>query len=108
MLESKARLTWNGEYWKLGGGGTAWESMAYDPKLDLLYFGTGNGSPVESGDPQPRKGGDNLFVASIIAVRPTPASSLALPGDAGGEWDYSANQHIVLADLTIDGKERQC
>ena len=37
--------TWRGEWWKLGGGGTVWDSMAYDPELDLLYIGVGNGSP---------------------------------------------------------------
>src|SRR5690554_5288909 len=40
-----AAETWNGEWWALGGGGTVWDSMAYDPELDLLYIGTGNGSP---------------------------------------------------------------
>ncbi len=41
----KAAETWNGEWWKYGGGGTAWDSFAYDPELNLLYVGTGNGSP---------------------------------------------------------------
>ncbi|MGH7434402.1 MAG: PQQ-binding-like beta-propeller repeat protein, partial [Polyangiaceae bacterium] len=40
-----AAATWKGEWWKLGGGGTVWDSMAYDPELDLLYIGVGNGSP---------------------------------------------------------------
>jgi PQQ-dependent dehydrogenase (methanol/ethanol family) len=38
-----AAKTWSGEWWKLGGGGNAWDSMAYDPDLDLLYIGAGNG-----------------------------------------------------------------
>ena len=37
--------TWTGEWWTAGGGGTAWDSFAYDPDLNLLYIGTGNGSP---------------------------------------------------------------
>ena len=41
----KAAATWSGEWWKLGGGGTVWDGMAYDPQADLLYFGTGNGGP---------------------------------------------------------------
>ncbi len=42
---ARARDTWFGDqYWKLGGGGTVWDSMAYDPELGLLYIGTGNGS----------------------------------------------------------------
>src|SRR5690606_23139165 len=41
----KAAETWSGEWWELGGGGTAWDSFAYDPEADLLYIGTGNGGP---------------------------------------------------------------
>src|SRR5215469_9218347 len=37
----KAAKTWTGEWWKYGGGGTPWDSFAYDPDLDLLYVGTG-------------------------------------------------------------------
>ena len=42
---ANAAKTWTGSWWKLGGGGTVWDSMAYDPDLDLLYIGTGNGVP---------------------------------------------------------------
>merc|ERR1712139_232105 len=42
----EAAKTWiGGEWWKVGGGGTAWDSMAFDPELNLLYIGTGNGAP---------------------------------------------------------------
>ena len=41
----RAAKTWKGQWWKMGGGGTVWETIAYDPKLDLVYFGTGNGVP---------------------------------------------------------------
>src|SRR5690606_39207090 len=40
-----AAETWNGEWWKLGGGGTVWDAIVYDPQADLLYIGVGNGSP---------------------------------------------------------------
>jgi quinohemoprotein ethanol dehydrogenase len=107
VLESKARSTWSPDSWKLGGGGTVWDSMAYDPKLDLLYFGTDNGSPWNRAVRSPN-GGDNLFIASIIAVRPDTGEYVWHFQEAPGEsWDYSAVQHIVLADLTLDGKERQ-
>ena len=107
VLESTARKTWNAESWKLGGGGTVWDSMAYDPKLDLLYFGTDNGSPWNSAVRSPG-GGDNLFIASIIAVRPDTGEYVWHFQEAPGEsWDYSAVQHIILADLTIDGRPRQ-
>jgi quinohemoprotein ethanol dehydrogenase len=107
VLESKARPTWNSASWKMGGGGTVWDSMAYDPELDLLYFGTDNGSPWNSAVRSPG-GGDNLFIASIIAVRPDTGEYVWHFQEAPGEsWDYSAVQQIVLADLQIDGKLRQ-
>jgi quinohemoprotein ethanol dehydrogenase len=107
VLESKARSTWAPDSWKMGGGGTVWDSMAYDPKLDLLYFGTDNGSPWNRAVRSPT-GGDNLFIASIIAVRPDTGEYVWHFQEAPGEsWDYSAVQHIVLADLTLDGHERQ-
>ena len=49
--------TWSGDYWYQngGGGGTAWDSMVYDPELDLIYIGTGNGSPWNRESAQPRR-----------------------------------------------------
>ena len=88
----KAAATWKGEYWKLGGGGTVWDSMAYDPELDLLYIGVGNGSPWNQRLRSPG-GGDNLFLSSIVALKPdtgeyvwhyqtTPGRIVGLHGDA--------------------------
>lgn len=105
VLESKARPTWSGEFWKLGGGGTTWDGMAYDPRLDLLYFGTDNGEPWNHAV---RGGGDNLFTASIIAVRPDTGEYVwHFQNTPAESWDYSAVQQMTLADLTIDGKVRQ-
>lgn len=100
--------TWKGgEWWKIGGGGTVWDSMAYDPELDLLYVGTGNGSPWSHHLRSPG-GGDNLFLSSILAVRPDSGELVwyyqTTPGDT---WDYTATQHIILADIDIDGEERK-
>ena len=100
--------TWTGgEWWKVGGGGTVWDAMAYDPELDLLYVGTGNGSPW-SRDVRSPGGGDNLFLSSIVALRPDTGEYVwhyqTTPGDT---WDYTATQHIILADLTIDGAAAQ-
>ena len=51
--------TWKGaKWWEYGGGGTVWDSMAYDPDLDLLYIGTGNASPWNYKIRSPG-GGDN-------------------------------------------------
>jgi PQQ-dependent dehydrogenase (methanol/ethanol family) len=102
-----AAKTWKGEWWKYGGGGTVWDSIVYDPQLDLLYIGVGNGSPWNQEVRSPG-GGDNLFLASIVALNPTTGEYVwhyqTTPGDT---WDFTATQHIMLADLTIDGKPRK-
>jgi quinohemoprotein ethanol dehydrogenase len=103
----EAAKTWNGEWWKIGGGGTVWDSMAYDPKLDLLYVGVGNGSPWNQRY-RGSGGGDNLFLASIVALDPDDGSYRWHYQTAPGEtWDYTATQHIIVADLTIDGRKRR-
>jgi PQQ-dependent dehydrogenase (methanol/ethanol family) len=103
----QAAATWTGEWWKMGGGGTVWDSMAYDPDLDLLYVGTGNGSPWNRRLRSPG-GGDNLYLSSILALRPDTGEQVwhyqTTPGDT---WDYTATQHILLADLEIDGRRRK-
>jgi quinohemoprotein ethanol dehydrogenase len=105
-LETAAK-TWTGHWWDLGGGGTAWDSMAYDPELDLLYVGTGNGSPWSRKLRSPG-GGDNLYLSSILALRPDTGRLVwyyqTTPGD---NWDYTAVQQIVLADLDWNGAPRK-
>ncbi len=104
---AKARKTWNGEFWKLGGGGTVWDSMAYDPELDLLYIGVGNGSPWNQSYRSPG-GGDNLYLSSIVAIRPDTGEYVWHYQETPGEtWDFTATQHIMLATLKIDGKDRK-
>ncbi len=102
-----AAKTWTGEYWRAGGGGTAWDSMAYDADLDLLYIGVGNGSPWNHGIRSP-DGGDNLFLSSIVAVKPDSGEYVwhyqTTPGET---WDYTATQHMILAELEIEGKPRK-
>lgn len=103
----KAAETWSGEWWKLGGGGSVWDGMAYDPEADLFYVGTGNGGPW----PEPlrqSKGKDNLYVCSILAVKPETGELKwhfqAVPGDS---WDFDSVQQLLLADITIKGKPRK-
>jgi len=102
-----AAETWNGEWWEVGGGGTAWDSMAYDPELDLLYVGTGNGSPWNREIRSPG-GGDNLFLSSILAVDPdTGRLEWHYQTTPAETWDYTATQHMILAELEIRGEQRK-
>jgi quinohemoprotein ethanol dehydrogenase len=102
-----AAKTWTGEWWKMGGGGTTWDAFAYDPAADILYVGTGNGGPWNRHVRSPQ-GGDNLFLASVIAVKPDTGKMVwyfqETPGDT---WDYTSTQPMILADLSIDGKMRK-
>ncbi len=100
-----AAKTWTGEWWKHGGGGNAWHGFTYDADLDVLYIGTGNGSPWNRKIRSP-EGGDNLFLCSIVALNPHTGEYLwhyqTTPGES---WDYNSNMDIILADLMIDGEE---
>lgn len=104
---AQAASTWHGRWWELGGGGTAWDAIEYDPELDLLYVGTGNGSPTNHGLRSEGRG-DNLFLSSIVALRPETGEYVwhyqQTPGEA---WDYTATQPIILADLQIEGRQRK-
>ena len=101
--------TWGGDEWhKLGGGGgTVWDSLVYDPELDLLYIGTGNGSPWNR-DLRSPGGGDNLYLSSIVALRPDTGEYVwhyqVTPKD---NWDYTATQQLTLAELEINGEQRK-
>jgi len=102
-----AAKTWNGKWWEYGGGGTAWDAMAYDAELKLLYVGTGNGGPwnrkYRSADE-----GDNLFISSILALDPfTGELKWYYQTTPGDQWDYTATQPLILADLTINGAQRK-
>ncbi|MDE2463730.1 MAG: PQQ-dependent dehydrogenase, methanol/ethanol family [Alphaproteobacteria bacterium] len=93
-------------WWKMGGGGSPWNAMAYDPKLGLLYVGTGNGDPWNRNIRSPL-GGDNLYLSSILALH-AKTGKLAwyyqvTPGDT---WDFDATADLILADLRIDGRVR--
>jgi quinohemoprotein ethanol dehydrogenase len=109
-MEAAAK-TWSGEWWKMGGGGSMWDGMAYDPDENLLYIGTGNGT-VWSSDV--RNGGretthlDNLYIASILAINADTGKLKwhyqCTPGD---EWDYDAIQHLLLADIKINNRNRK-
>src|SRR5574341_1150770 len=104
----KALATWKGDAWvKYGGGGTVWDSIVYDPELNLLYVGTGNGSPwnLELRSPG---GGDNLYLCSILAINPDNGELVwhyqTTPADT---WDFTSVQPMMLADLNWGGRPRK-
>ncbi|WP_341644199.1 PQQ-dependent dehydrogenase, methanol/ethanol family [Thauera sp. SDU_THAU2] len=107
-MEAAAK-TWDpaGKYWEAGGGGTVWNSMVYDAELDLMYIGTGNPSPWSHRKRSPA-GGDNLYTASIVALRPDTGEYVwhyqQTPGD---NWDYTSTQDLILADIELEGKPRK-
>ncbi|MDO8290826.1 MAG: PQQ-dependent dehydrogenase, methanol/ethanol family [Parvibaculum sp.] len=104
---TKAMPTWKGgEWWKLGGGGTAWDSMVYDAKSNTIFIGTGNGSPWTREIRSPG-GGDNLYLSSILALDPdTGKMKWYYQETPGDNWDYTSTQPLMIADLKLDGKER--
>ena len=111
VFEALANGTWGdeGRWTTDGGGGTVWDSIVYDEINDLLLFGVGNGSPWNR-DYRDPSGGDNLFLSSIVAVDPDTGAYVwhfqTTPGD---NWDYTATQTIILADLPLgeDGAPRR-
>ena len=100
----KAYSTWPQDDSYKRGGGSTWITGSYDPELDLSYWGTSNGGPWH----WKARPGDNLWVASVIAIRPktgeivwhyqwTPAET----------YDFDGNNENVLGELTINGKKRK-
>ena len=104
----QAAATWSKDsLFEAGLGGTVWDSFAYDPELDLLYAGVGNSAVYDRAKRSPG-GGDNLFLASILAVKPDTGRLVwhyqTTPRES---WDYTATQHMILADLEIGGRIRK-
>ena len=106
-MEMAARTWGKGDYWNTGTGGTVWNGITFDPEMNRIYIGTGNSGPY---DPQKRDpgGGDNLFLASIVALDADTGKYVwhyqVNPREA---WDYKAAAGMVTATLAIDGKPRK-
>jgi quinohemoprotein ethanol dehydrogenase len=106
-LEAAAKTWPTGYDWSTGGGGTAWDGLAYDPDLRLVYLGTGNASPYH-GENDPAGRVDELFVASIIAVHADTGRMAWYYQEIPGEgWDYDTTNKLTLAELTVDGRRRK-
>jgi alcohol dehydrogenase (cytochrome c)/quinohemoprotein ethanol dehydrogenase len=112
-MENAAK-TWGGEWWTLGGGGTVWDSITYDPTTNLVLFGTGNAepwNPAANGRDKTagaQGSGDNLYTSSIVAVNAdTGAYAWHFQETPEDRWDYDSDAQITLADLTIGGKQQR-
>ena len=101
--------TWKGDTGKTGGG-AAWNVGSYDPKLNLVYYGTSNPGPwtavVRGNDSSDIGKFTNLYTASVIAMNPDTGNIVwhyqFTPHDA---WDYDGVNELVFADLPVDGKK---
>jgi quinohemoprotein ethanol dehydrogenase len=102
-----AAKTWGGEWWKLGGGGTVWDAIVFDPVTNLVYFGVGNGTPWNDHFRDPTTN-DDLFLASIVAVNVDTGQYVwhyqETPADT---WDYDAVSPLSVVDMKIKGKQRR-
>lgn len=102
-----AAKTWHGQWWKTFGGGTVWNGLTYDPELELLYVGVGNGDPWDH-DLRSQGKGDNLFLCSIVALNANTGEYVwhyqTTPGE---QWDYKSTMDMILADIEHNGEQRQ-
>ena len=103
----KAALSWTGEWWKYGGGGTVWDSIVYDIEMDQLLIGVGNGSPWNRRIRSP-DGGDNLYLSSIVSLNPdTGEYNWHYQETPSETWDYTATQQIMLAEMEWQGENKK-
>ena len=106
-LEAAAK-TWTGEWWKMGGGGTVWDAIAYDPETRSDLRRHRQRRAVEPRRAQPGRRRQPVPLLDRRARARTPAGYAwhyqTTPGDT---WDYTAMQQIMLADLTIGGRTRK-
>ncbi len=103
----KAAKTWDGDWWRIaGGGGTVWDGAVYDPQTDLVYFGTGNPTPWNART-RTATVTDNLYAASIVAVKASTGEYVwhyqETPGDS---WDYDATSPMMTIDVTLNGRKQ--
>ncbi len=103
-MEAAAK-TWTGKWWELGGGGTVWDSITYDPATNLVLFGTGNAEPWNPA--AAGREGDSLYTSSIVAVdADTGEYKWHFQETPEDRWDFDSNAQITVADLTINGEPK--
>jgi lanthanide-dependent methanol dehydrogenase len=95
--------TFEGDQWKIGGG-TTWGWYAYDPALNLVYYGTGNPS---TWNPNQRPG-DNRWSMTIMARDlNTGMAKWVYQMTPHDEWDYDGVNEMILADMNVGGQPRK-
>jgi len=93
--------TWQGDQWKIGGGGT-WGWISYDPQLNLIYYGSGNPS---TWNPTQRPG-DNKWSMTIFARNPdTGVAKWVYQMTPHDQWDYDGINEMILADIPVKGQQ---
>lgn len=99
--------TWDPDSrWDVGGGGTPWDAINYDPETGLVIVGTGNGGPYHTSRRSP-KGGDQLYLGSLVALDArTGRVKWHYQQTPGDDWDYTSTQPMILTRMKIDGEDR--
>jgi alcohol dehydrogenase (cytochrome c) len=86
-------------------GGTTWMAGTYDPDLNLIYWGTGNPTPVLNGSTRP---GDNLYTGCIVALNPDTGKLVwAFQPSPHDTHDWDAVETPVLVDGIFHGQQRK-
>ena len=95
--------SWEGDQWKIGGG-SVWGWFAYDPALNLMYYGTGNPS---TWNPSQRPG-DNRWSMTIFARdADTGMARWVYQMTPHDEWDYDGVNEMILTDQDFNGAPRK-
>lgn len=102
-----ALKTWDpNSRWDIGGGGSPWDAINFDPETGLVLVGTGNGGPYATSRRSP-SGGDNLYLASLVALDPkTGRMKWHFQETPGDNWDFTATQPMILTHMAIEGEDR--
>ena len=101
--------TWNGDQWKIGGGST-WGYMAYDPELNLIYYGTGNPStwnPAQRAGPDGKPIDQKWSMTMFARDLDTGIAKWAYQMTPFDEWDYDGINEPILAELDFGGTKRK-
>src|SRR5215467_11050735 len=96
--------SWQGDSWK-SGSATTWVTGAYDPSLNLVYWGTGNPGPDWNGDVRI---GDNLYSDCLLALdADTGKLKWHFQFTPHDDHDWDSVQVPVLVDLPFRGQQRK-